>query len=70
MASAARSNDRWFLTATLTLACAIVGYLIYDAIMSTAAELLQRLLMISPLLLVMAVHWLSSATGLDISVPG
>ncbi|KAG5566190.1 hypothetical protein RHGRI_001955 [Rhododendron griersonianum] len=73
MASPTRSSmlpQQWFLMAAATLLCALLGYIVYGAVMSTAAELLQRLLMVSPLLLVIAVHWLSSSHGLDLRVPG
>ncbi|PSS14513.1 BLOC-1-related complex subunit like [Actinidia chinensis var. chinensis] len=73
MASHAGSSilpEHWYLMAAVALIGACFGYVVYDAVMSTAAELLQRLLVISPLLLVIAVHWLSSAHRLNIPVPG
>ncbi|KAA8549625.1 hypothetical protein F0562_001357 [Nyssa sinensis] len=77
MASAYKSStssfslsEQWLLMAAAIILCAIFGYVVYDAVMSTAAELLQRLLMISPLLLVIAVHLLSTSNPLSIPMPG
>ncbi|PON93548.1 Transmembrane protein [Trema orientale] len=77
MASAPRSgtpsftfSEHWFLMAATVLVCGFLGYVVYDAVMATASELLQRLLVISPLLLVIAVHWLSSGSQLSIPIPG
>lgn len=51
MASSPRSktssfnlSEQWLLMAAITLVCGVLGYLVYDAIMATASELLQRLL--------------------------
>nr|KYP41098.1 hypothetical protein KK1_037548 [Cajanus cajan] len=52
------------------LVCGFVGYLVYDAVMATASELLQRLLVISPLLLIIIVHWLSTGTHISFPMPG
>ncbi|KAJ4850390.1 hypothetical protein Tsubulata_012413 [Turnera subulata] len=38
--------------------------------MATASELLQRLLVISPLILIIVVHWLSSGCHFSIPIPG
>ncbi|XAR62890.1 hypothetical protein NMG60_11017807 [Bertholletia excelsa] len=75
MASASESrstvvSEKWVLMGAATLIGAFFGYLVYDAIMSTAAELLQRVLIISPLLLIVALHCLSSTRGLTIPMPG
>ncbi|KAI7990129.1 hypothetical protein LOK49_LG12G00798 [Camellia lanceoleosa] len=73
MASSTRSSilsEQWFLMTAMSILGAFFGYIVYGAVMSTAAELLPRLLMVSPLLLVIAVHWLSSSRGLDIQMPG
>ncbi|KAL1808646.1 hypothetical protein DCAR_0728261 [Daucus carota subsp. sativus] len=71
MASSTTSSlEQWYLKAAIIVACSVLGYLVYDAIMSTAAELLQRLLIISPLLLVFLVHLLSTPNQVSISVPG
>uniref|UniRef100_A0A2N9HHL7 Uncharacterized protein n=1 Tax=Fagus sylvatica TaxID=28930 RepID=A0A2N9HHL7_FAGSY len=78
MASAPRSREHqslslsemWLLMAAITFICVFLGYVIYDAIMATASELLQRLLVISPLLLVIAVHWLSAGSHLSLPMPG
>ncbi|GMY16181.1 Transmembrane protein [Fagus crenata] len=77
MASAPRSrtsslslSEMWLLMAAITFICVFLGYVIYDAIMATASELLQRLLVISPLLLVIAVHWLSAGSHLSLPMPG
>ncbi|KAK7829397.1 hypothetical protein CFP56_029442 [Quercus suber] len=60
----------WLLMAAIIFICGFVGYIIYDAIMATASELLQRLLVISPLLLVIAVHWLSTGSHFNLPIPG
>lgn len=77
MASAPRSSsllsnltDNWLLLATTTLICVFAGYVVYDAVMATVSELLQRLLVISPLLLVIVVHWLSTGSQVNIGIPG
>ena len=56
--------------AAAVFACGFVGYVIYDAVMATASELLQRLLVISPLLLVIVLHWLSTGSQFNIPMPG
>ncbi|CAI8583951.1 unnamed protein product [Vicia faba] len=63
-------TEHWLLMMAITLICGILGYLIYDAIMATASELLQRLLVISPLLLIIIVHWLSTGSQLNFPMPG
>ncbi|EEF28770.1 uncharacterized protein LOC8276115 [Ricinus communis] len=63
-------SREWLLMAATVLFCGFLGYLVYDAIMSTASELLERLLVISPLVLVIAVHWLSSGSHFSIPMPG
>ncbi|KAF7840265.1 peroxidase 7-like [Senna tora] len=64
MASSSLSfSEHWLLATTMALICGSLSYIVYDAIMATASELLQRLLMISPLLLILIVHCLSTATA-------
>ncbi|KAB1227912.1 hypothetical protein CJ030_MR1G013792 [Morella rubra] len=63
-------SEQWIVKATIIVICGFLGYLIYDAVMATASELLQRLLVISPLLLVIAVHWLSTGSHLSLPMPG
>lgn len=64
------SKERLLVIATI-LFCGFLGYLVYDAIMATASELLQRFLVISPLVLIIAVHWLSAGTPhFSIPMPG
>ncbi|KAL6275187.1 hypothetical protein ACE6H2_018788 [Prunus campanulata] len=77
MASAPRSSswffnlsENWLPMATMILICGFVGYVVYDAVMATVSELLQRLLVISPLLIVIVVHWLSTGSQVSISIPG
>ncbi|GAB4856112.1 hypothetical protein Ancab_024752 [Ancistrocladus abbreviatus] len=75
MASAIRSitSENWSFVAFVCLLCGVFGYILYDAVMATAAELLQRLLIISPLIIVIAVHWLSTmppSSSLRFLVPG
>ncbi|CAL8998426.1 unnamed protein product [Prunus brigantina] len=77
MASAHRSSswffylsENWLPMATMILICGFVGYVVYDAVMATVSELLQRLLVISPLLIVIVVHWLSTGSQVSISIPG
>ncbi|PRQ35563.1 hypothetical protein RchiOBHm_Chr5g0081381 [Rosa chinensis] len=77
MASAPRSSswlfnlsENWLLIATTTLICVFAGYVVYDAVMATVSELLHRLLVISPLLLVIVVHWLSTGSQITIGIPG
>lgn len=54
-----RRQNYWSFKALLIMLCFLIGYIIYDVIMATAAELFQRLLIISPLLIIFVVHWLS-----------
>ncbi|KAB2607499.1 hypothetical protein D8674_040341 [Pyrus ussuriensis x Pyrus communis] len=77
MASASRSSswlfslsENWLPMATIILVCGFVGYTVYDAVMATVSELLQRLLVISPLLIVIVVHWLSTGSQVNIGIPG
>ncbi|GKV45947.1 hypothetical protein SLEP1_g52971 [Rubroshorea leprosula] len=63
-------SEQWLLMAATVLVCGFLGYVVYDAIMATASELLQRLLVISPLLLVIVVHWLSSGSNISFPMPG
>lgn len=63
-------SDQWFLTAATIVVGGILGYVVYDAVMATASELLHRLLVISPLLLVITVHWLSAGSHLSLPLPG
>ncbi|KAF8041016.1 hypothetical protein BT93_B3056 [Corymbia citriodora subsp. variegata] len=63
-------SDQWFLTAATIVIGGILGYVVYDAVMATASELLQRFLVISPLLLVITVHWLSAGSHLSLPLPG
>ncbi|KAK6235693.1 hypothetical protein SCA6_011030 [Theobroma cacao] len=51
MAAAPRSrsstftpSEQWLLMTATILVCGFLGYVVYDAIMATASELLQRLL--------------------------
>lgn len=55
---------------TTAIICGFLSYIVYDAIMATASELLQRLLVISPLLLIIIVHWLSTGSQLNFPMPG
>jgi DNA (cytosine-5)-methyltransferase 1 len=57
------------MTATL-LICGFLGYVVYDAVMATASEMLQRLLVVSPLILIIAVHLLSAGSQFNIPIPG
>uniref|UniRef100_A0A7C8Z429 Uncharacterized protein n=1 Tax=Opuntia streptacantha TaxID=393608 RepID=A0A7C8Z429_OPUST len=71
--SGSRRHENWVLMIMLILLGGIFGYIIYDVVMSTASELLQRLLIISPLLIVIAVHWLSrmpASSSLSFLLPG
>ncbi|PKI43148.1 uncharacterized protein LOC116201269 [Punica granatum] len=63
-------SEQWLLTGASILVSGILGYVVYDAVMATASELLQRLLVISPLLLVISVHWLSSGSQFGLPMPG
>ncbi|XVE78787.1 hypothetical protein DITRI_Ditri14bG0006100 [Diplodiscus trichospermus] len=74
MAAAPRSrsstftrSEQWLLMTVTILVCGFLGHVVYDAIMATASELLQRLLVVSPLLLVVVVHWMS--TGWKVNFP-
>lgn len=63
-------SEQWLLMAAIIFICGFLGYVVYDAIMATASELLGRLLVISPLLLIIAVHWLSTGGHLSVPMPG
>lgn len=63
-------SDQWIIAAVTILVSGIFGYVVYGAVMATVSELLQHLLVISPLLLVIAAHWLSSDEQLSIPIPG
>ncbi|KAL2343399.1 hypothetical protein Fmac_004684 [Flemingia macrophylla] len=63
-------SEHWLLMAATALVCGFVGYIVYEAVMATAAELLQRLLLISPLLLIIMVHWLSAGSHISFPMPG
>lgn len=67
-------SEQWLIMVGITiLACGFLAYVIYDAVVVTAADLLHRLLMVSPVLLVLAVHWLSTvppANRLNFPMPG
>ncbi|MCL7030120.1 hypothetical protein MKW94_014891 [Papaver nudicaule] len=54
------TEQRLAMGVILVIFCGFVWYVVYDAIMVTAAEQLRRLLMVSPLLLIILVHWLSA----------
>lgn len=56
-------------TATI-LFLGFLGHVVYVAVMDTASELLQRLLVILPLLLVVVVHWMSTGSHLNLPMPG
>ncbi|KAI3799429.1 hypothetical protein L1987_34727 [Smallanthus sonchifolius] len=64
------SWDQWFMTIAAMVLCVILGCFVYDAVMSTAAEMLHNLLMISPLVLIIVVHWLSTPNRFSIPMPG
>ncbi|OVA20705.1 hypothetical protein BVC80_881g68 [Macleaya cordata] len=53
------TEQRIAMGVMVIVVCGFVWYIVYDAIMVTAAEQLKPLLMVSPLLLVIVVHWLS-----------
>ncbi|KAF5748818.1 hypothetical protein HS088_TW04G00778 [Tripterygium wilfordii] len=57
--------EHWFLMTATVIVCAFLGYVVYDAVMATASEVLQRLLVISPLIMMIAVHWLSALFSLQ-----
>ncbi|KAG9459850.1 hypothetical protein H6P81_004358 [Aristolochia fimbriata] len=54
------SEQRILALASLAFVFFFVWYVVYEAIMVTAAEQLKRLLVVSPLLIVVVVHWLSA----------
>ncbi|MFS8011914.1 hypothetical protein Hanom_Chr14g01314571 [Helianthus anomalus] len=66
------SWDQWLMTIALIVLCVVIlGYFVYEAVMCTAAEMLRNLLMISPLVLIILVHWLSSTPNrFNIPLPG
>ncbi|KAF8403936.1 hypothetical protein HHK36_012043 [Tetracentron sinense] len=66
-------SEQRLLVVVVTLLCGLLWCIVYDAIMVTAAEQFKRLLMVLPLLLVAAVHWLSTthpSTSLSFPMPG
>ncbi|KAG6781787.1 hypothetical protein POTOM_014702 [Populus tomentosa] len=63
-------SEQWVLMAATIFVCGFLGYVVYDAVMATASEMLQRLLVISPLILIISVHWLSSGSQFSIPIPG
>ncbi|KAJ6346617.1 hypothetical protein OIU76_003321 [Salix suchowensis] len=63
-------SEQWLLMAATVFVCGFLGYVVYDAVMATATEMLQRLLVISPLILIISVHWLSSGRQFSIPIPG
>ncbi|KAL3571338.1 hypothetical protein D5086_025242 [Populus alba] len=63
-------SEQWVLMAATIFVCGFLGYVVYDAVMATASEMLQRLLVISPLILIISVHWLSSGSQFNIPIPG
>ncbi|KAL9676366.1 hypothetical protein QQ045_004580 [Rhodiola kirilowii] len=54
------SSEQVLLMLLSVFLCGFLAYSVYDAVMAAAANLVQRFLMISPLLVVIAVHWLMS----------
>ncbi|QCD83647.1 uncharacterized protein LOC114179653 [Vigna unguiculata] len=63
-------SETWVVMAGTAVICGFVGYIVYDAIMATASELVQRLVVISPLLLIIIVHCLSTGTQISFPMPG
>ncbi|KAI5596319.1 hypothetical protein BDE02_03G198500 [Populus trichocarpa] len=63
-------SEQWVLMAATIFVCGFLGYVVYDAVMATASEMLQRLLVISPLILIISVHWLSAGSQFSIPIPG
>ncbi|KAG6790968.1 hypothetical protein POTOM_000077 [Populus tomentosa] len=63
-------SEQWLLMTATSLICGFLGYVVYDAVMATASEMLQRLLVISPLILIIAVHLLSAGSRFSIPIPG
>ncbi|KAF9686485.1 hypothetical protein SADUNF_Sadunf03G0163600 [Salix dunnii] len=63
-------SEQWLLIAATVFICGFLGYVVYDAVMATASEMLQRLLVISPLILIISVHWLSAGWQFSIPIPG
>nr|GFA53357.1 transmembrane protein [Tanacetum cinerariifolium] len=64
------SWDQWFIPIVAIVLIVVLGYVVYDVVKSTAAEMLQSLLMISPLILIIVVHWLSTPDRFSIPMPG
>ena len=64
------SWDQWFIAIVAIVLSVILGYLVYDVVKSTAAEMFRSLLMISPLILIIVVHWLSTPHWFNIPMPG
>ncbi|ESR59113.1 hypothetical protein CICLE_v10018265mg [Citrus x clementina] len=63
-------TEQWLLKAVGILVCGFLGYLLYDTVMAAPSELLQRLLVMSPLILIITVHWLSSGSQDSLPIPG
>ncbi|KAI5600193.1 hypothetical protein POPTR_001G009300v4 [Populus trichocarpa] len=63
-------SEQWLLMTATLLICGFLGYVVYDAVMATASEMLQRLLVVSPLILIIAVHLLSAGSQFNIPIPG
>ncbi|KAA0042234.1 uncharacterized protein LOC105436341 [Cucumis sativus] len=52
-------SDQWLLATIALIIFGFLAYAVYDAAVASASEVFQRLVVVSPLLLVVAVHWLS-----------
>ncbi|XP_022157357.1 uncharacterized protein LOC111024080 [Momordica charantia] len=65
MAAPTRSggSEQWLLATVALITFGFLAYAIYDAAVASVAELFQRIVVVSPLLLVVAVHWLSIGGG-------
>lgn len=56
-------SDQWLLATIALIIFGFLAYAVYDAAVASASEVFQRLVIVSPLLLVVAVHWLSLGGG-------
>ncbi|MDO7987408.1 hypothetical protein OC713_02680 [Sweet potato little leaf phytoplasma] len=56
-------SEQWLLATIALIIFGFLAYAIYDAAVASASEVFQRLVVVSPLLLVVAVHWLSLGGG-------
>ncbi|KAK1264199.1 hypothetical protein QJS04_geneDACA017472 [Acorus gramineus] len=66
MARSTTINNGFFVgaaTAVIALLFSLMWYVIYETIMAAVAEQLKRLIVLSPLFLVILVHYLSSDTS-------